>query len=97
MKVITANRITDGAPVYRTLEGVWTETLADAATFEGDDANDELADALAEETIVVGPYVMNVDAPGIPTLRERMREDIRAKGPSIHPQFSRPSNAGRRL
>ena len=94
MKVITGNRVTDGAPVYRTPEGAWTDTLADAASFEGDEANDALADALGEETLVVSPYIMNVDAPGIPTLRERMREDIRARGPSIHPQFARRQNLG---
>jgi hypothetical protein len=92
MKVITGNRVADGAPVYRTPDGAWTDALADAAAFEADDANDALTDALAEETIVVNPYIMNVDAPGVPTLRERMREDIRARGPSIHPQFARRQN-----
>jgi hypothetical protein len=92
MKIVTANRIDDGVPVYRTEDGGWTETFADAAIYEDDVANDMLADAVADDTKVVGPYLVVIDGPGVPTHREAMRENIRAAGPTIHPQFARKQN-----
>jgi hypothetical protein len=94
MKVITGNRLADGVPVYRTEAGEWTESIRDAAVFEDDAATEVLADATAEETKVVGPYIMNIDAPGEPTRREAMRENIRKLGPSVHPEMARPQNVG---
>jgi Protein of unknown function (DUF2849) len=94
MKVVTANRVTDGVPVYRTEAGEWTETILDAAVFADDIVNDVLADATLEETKVVGPYVMTIDEPGTPTHREAMRENIRKLGPSVHPEMARKQNAG---
>jgi len=94
MKVVTANRVTDGVPVYRTEAGEWTETLVDAAIFADEVANDVLADATLEETKVVGPYLMTIDAPGAPTHREAMRENIRKFGPSVHPEMARKANVG---
>jgi hypothetical protein len=94
MKVITGNRLTDGVPVYRTEAGEWTEAITDAAVFSDDAATEVLADATLEETKVVGPYIMNIDEPGVPTHREAMRENIRKLGPSIHPEMARKQNVG---
>ncbi len=92
MKIVTANRLSDGNPVYRTADG-WADAIADAQTYDSDDAaNEALAAAKKQETIVVGPYLMNVANPGEPVARERVRESIRARGPSTHPQFARPQN-----
>ena len=94
MKVITGNRLADGVPVYRTKAGEWTETIRDAAIFADDAATEALGDATAEETKVVGPYIMNIDEIGVPTHREAMRENIRKLGPSVHPEMARKQNVG---
>ena len=36
------------------------------------------------QKIRVGAYLINIDAPGKPAHREAMRENIRARGPTIH-------------
>jgi hypothetical protein len=92
MKIVTGNRLTDGAPVYRTEAGAWTETILDAAIFADEIANDVLADATLEETSIVGPYLMTIEAPGAPARREAVRENIRKLGPSIHPELARRQN-----
>ncbi len=94
MKVITGNRLADGAPVYRTESGGWTEAIRDAAIYDDAAATDVLADATLEETSVVGPYIMTIDSPGEPTHREAMRENIRKLGPSVHPEMARKQNVG---
>ena len=83
MKTVTANDLKTGETVYLTAEGGWSVALADAA----------LAKAEREETIVVGPYLMELDAPAAPGGRARLREEIRAVGPTIHPHFAKPTEA----
>ncbi|HVY02347.1 MAG TPA: DUF2849 domain-containing protein [Caulobacterales bacterium] len=94
MKVVTGNRLADGRPVYRTEDGGWTEAIRDAAIFDDEAATDALADATQEETSVVGPYIMTIDAPGAPAAREAVRENIRKLGPSVHPELARKVNVG---
>ena len=94
-KVVTANRLTDGAVVYRLTNGAYTEDLQAAEVVEGDAAIAALAAAQADETAGVGPYLMDVDTShGVtPDGRGQLRETIREAGPTIHPQFGR--QAGR--
>lgn len=91
-KVVTANRLGDGAVVYLTANNLWTEHLAEADGVEGETALARLALAEAAEGAVAGPYLMDVEigASGIvPAGRAALRERIRAEGPTIHPQFAR--------
>lgn len=91
-KIVTANRLTDGVVVYRVGTNDWVEDLRAGAIVEGDAAMAALNDALREEPLVCGPYLMDVDAAEgkvVPDGRGRLREEIRFFGPTIHPEFGR--------
>lgn len=83
--VVTANRVGDGAVVYRTGDGRWTTDLAQAAVATTASAAGELLGvALADDLHAVGVYVAPVRretdggiAPG------NLRESIRWRGPTI--------------
>ena len=81
MKVVTANRLTDGAVVYLADFG-WTERLEAALRLDEEVANAALARAEAQATTVVAPYLVDADAVGV-VGRERLRETIRATGPTV--------------
>jgi hypothetical protein len=96
-KVVTANRLTDGAVIYRKADGGWTEEIALAAVVEDDAALGALAAAQADESEGVGPYLMDVDTTGgiAPSGRAKLRETIREAGPTIHPEFGRQAERER--
>ncbi|WP_306251510.1 DUF2849 domain-containing protein [Parvularcula sp. IMCC14364] len=93
LKAITANRITDGVPVWLAADGRWAESLADAAIYEGARALSALEYAAAQEAMVVGPYLMEIDrAAGSvqPAGRTILREAIRNAGPTVPSDYSVP-------
>ncbi len=83
--VVTANRLTDGAVVYRTIEGRWSSDLEHAAVVTTVPAATELLVAsVADDKAAVGAYVAPVRLgaggryePG------NLRESIRRAGPTI--------------
>jgi hypothetical protein len=83
---VTANRLGDGRVVFRTAEGRWTIDLADAAfSPSATEAAPPLAAAERDVAlqIVVDPYVIEVDTTGRSPRPVRLREAIRAFGPTI--------------
>lgn len=85
-KVITANRLADGLVVFLDAKGGWPLDLGQARILADDE---ELAGAEAyakrqhDERIVVEPYAIDVelvDGRPVPT---RLRERIRALGPTV--------------
>ncbi|MEM1409581.1 MAG: DUF2849 domain-containing protein [Pseudomonadota bacterium] len=88
-KVITANDLFTGEPIYWTADQNWSADLHHALILEGEAALSELEKAAADEARSVGPYLMDVDQDRHPSGRGQLREDIRNDGPSIHPQFAR--------
>ncbi|MGH6671486.1 MAG: DUF2849 domain-containing protein [Xanthobacteraceae bacterium] len=83
--VITANRVTDGAVVYRRADGGWATRLDDAAiATSAVIARDLLAAAAADAISAVGPYVAPVRLAGDGRARPgNLRELIRAIGPTV--------------
>jgi hypothetical protein len=83
--VVTANRLGDGAVVYRTAHGNWTNDLAAAAVVTTAPAAGELlAAALADRLKAVDAYVAPVEV----TAQQRvvpgnLRERIRLHGPTV--------------
>ena len=84
-KVVTANRLRDGAVVFRRADGSWAIRVEEAAVAADDAAAQALlaaAERDATAALVVAPYLIEV-APGaegpVPTF---YRERIRAFGPS---------------
>jgi Protein of unknown function (DUF2849) len=83
--VITANRLGDGAVIYRTADGRWTNDLAAAAVVTTAPAATEiLTAAVADRLKAVDAYVAPVrltSEHGV--LPGNLREQIRSKGPTV--------------
>jgi hypothetical protein len=83
--LVTANRLTDGVVVYRTLDRSWTTHLDRAAVVSTAPAATELlASAVADDLGAVGAYVAPVQLDKDGTVRPgNLRESIRHAGPTI--------------
>ena len=85
-KAITANRLDDGRVVFLDERGVWTHHLADALFVSDGPALDEAtayAQAQADARIVVEPYPIDIAAVDGRPVPSRIRERIRAEGPTV--------------
>jgi hypothetical protein len=83
--VVTANRLGDGAVVYRTIDGGWSTALTEAAVVDkAPAASALLAAAVADDIGAVGAYVapVRLKADGAPE-PGNLRERIRLTGPTI--------------
>lgn len=84
--IVTANRLGDGVVVYLAAGDRWSERLDEALVVADDAAKAALARAEAPEhaTVVVGPYLMPVEAEAETGPHPAStREVIRARGPSV--------------
>jgi hypothetical protein len=83
--VVTANRVGDGAVVYRRTDGGWTTKLDGAAIATSAEVAKELmAAAVADDLRAVGAYVAPVKLSAGGTVRPgNLRELIRLAGPTI--------------
>jgi hypothetical protein len=83
--VVTANRLGDGAVVYRAADGTWTRDLAAAAVVTTTPAALELLGAaISDKVAVVDAYVAPVElAPQRQVLPGNLRERIRCSGPTV--------------
>lgn len=81
--IVTANRTSDGAVIYRTDNG-WSVRIADAAVVRNaDDARALLADAVADDVGAVGSYIAPVDVIEGKIEPGNLREHIRSGGVTI--------------
>ena len=83
--VITANRLGDGAVVYRSADGRWTKDLAAAAVVTTTLAAIELltaalADKLEAVDVYVAPVTLTREQQVLPG---NLRERIRLNGPTV--------------
>lgn len=96
MKVITANRLLNGDVVWLAENGSWVERITLAKVYDGKDA---VAAALAEgleaekNQKVVGVYEMDVTVEEGVIIPVRLREKIRATGPTTHPELGKQAQA----
>lgn len=87
LKVLTANRLLDGAVVYLTDLGAWDEALVHARAVDNKEDGEAML-AKGREAVgfrqIVSPYLMDVVRAPDGVLRPvKMREIIRARGPSV--------------
>ncbi|WGD28879.1 DUF2849 domain-containing protein [Ancylobacter sp. WKF20] len=82
---VTANRLTDGAVVWRTADGGWSADLADAAIVTTSDAAIALLAAAQQRDIeAVGAYVAPVLLGEDGSVQPgNLRERIRVAGPTF--------------
>ncbi|WP_417685681.1 DUF2849 domain-containing protein [Roseibium sp.] len=92
MKVITANRLLDGEVVWQGADGAWVELLPQAQVLEGKE-DVAAALALAEKSVanreVVEAYAIDVKDEDGRIVPVRLREVIRAAGPTTHPALGK--------
>jgi hypothetical protein len=83
--VVTANRLRDGAVIYRAADGGWTTELAAAVVVTTTPAAQDLLEgAVADDVGAVGPYVAPVKlTDDRRVLPGNLRERIRLAGPTI--------------
>jgi predicted NAD/FAD-binding protein len=83
--VVTANRVGDGAVVYRRADGGWTTDLTGAAVAtDAARARALITDATADELRAVGSYIAPVKLTPDGEVRPgNLRELIRRSGPTI--------------
>lgn len=93
MKIITANRLSDGRVIYVGEAGAVVDSLAVAAVFEPEAADEALALAAAQPAVFVNPYLVEVAlGDGLsrtPSGRDRLKETIRSAGPTVGNSLNR--------
>jgi hypothetical protein len=85
-KVVTGNRLGDGRVVFLTIDGDWSPDIAAARVLDGAAEVKEAeayAQAQHDARIVVEPYVIDVEVTDGTARPTRLRERIRAAGPTV--------------
>jgi hypothetical protein len=93
MKSLTANDLRTGEAVFWS-QGRWVERYADADRFDGDAAAAALATAETQGTIVVAPYLIDLQETPDGPVPVSFRERVRALGPTNHPQHGKQAEGG---
>jgi hypothetical protein len=92
MKVLTGNRLIDGEAVWYAPSGHWAETLV-GADVASDKAHEEKLDAIGKAAFaankVLDVELIDVDVIDGAIVPLRLRERIRAAGPTIHPELGK--------
>jgi hypothetical protein len=86
LQAMTANRLVDGIVVFLAEDGSWSERAQDcriARTADEAAALTAVAEAAATAGVVVGPYLMEVVVTPQGAVPAKLRERIRALGPSV--------------
>jgi len=91
-KAITANRLRDGFVVYLARDGGWSDWIDDARVAATDEEEAELLASAARavaDALVVNPYAIEVGDDGGAVRPLHIKEAIRARGPTSHPDFGK--------
>ena len=92
-QVITANRLTDGIVVFVGPDAAWVETIGAAKVYDSPAA---VAEGLAgtkkdeENNLVLDVYAVEVTSKDGAVVPVRLREAIRAQGPTVLPHHGKP-------
>ncbi|MBJ7511830.1 DUF2849 domain-containing protein [Brevundimonas sp.] len=82
MKIVTANRLSDGRVIYAGLNNQPVERLEEASTLDEAAAEIVLAEVAGRPDVFVNPYLVEVQDRA-PSGRDRLKERIRAAGPTV--------------
>ncbi len=91
-QVITANRLRDGVVVFRAADGSWPEHIEAAEVHTSPESvKTALAASVAAEADnhVLDVYAIDVAAKEGGLVPTRLREAIRATGPTTHPEHGK--------
>ena len=94
MRALTANRLADGEAVFWNA-GRWVERFIEAQLFEAPQVAEAAeAEAKAQQTLVVDPYLIDVIPAEEGWAPLSYRERIRCLGPTNHPQHGKQADGG---
>jgi hypothetical protein len=94
MKALTANRLVDGEVVFWRA-GDWVERFADAEVFSDEAAAERAeAQARAQITLLVDPYLIEVATDGGAPAPLAYRERLRALGPTNKLEHGKQAEGG---
>ncbi len=92
LQVLTANRLSDGEAVWWSADNRWSETLHGAEVAADEAAADELSiigKAALAANRVVDVNLIEVEIAGAAIVPLRLREKIRAAGPTNRPDLGK--------
>jgi hypothetical protein len=85
MKILTANRLTDGEAVWYAADHSWSETI-DGSEIARDKAGEQRLEAIGkaahDDNFVVDVNLIDIEIVGGDIVPVRLREKIRADGPT---------------
>ena len=94
-QIVTASRLADGAVVFLDAAGGWSERL-DCAAIAADKVESAAAldagKAGEAASVVVDVYAVDVSVTSGTAVPLKLREAIRARGPTILPAFTKPGS-----
>ncbi len=82
MKIVTANRLSDGRVIYAGVDNQPVEHIDQASVLDETAAELVLADVAGRPDVFVNPYLFEVQNRS-PSGRDRLKERIRSAGPSV--------------
>jgi hypothetical protein len=93
-KVLTANRLGPGEVVYWNATRGWVGAFEDAELLPDVSAEQVLAGAAewVQKREVVAPYLFDVRLEGGKAIPVKVREAIRAKGPTVRPDLGKQAD-----
>ena len=97
MKILTANRLTDGEAVWYAADGSWIETIEGseiAAEKASEDRLDAIGKAAHESNLVVDVNLIDVELVDGAITPNRLRERIRAAGPTNRHDLGKQTRPG---
>lgn len=94
MKILAANRLIDGGAVWLGEDGLWVDDIRQAHIARDREAELrllEIACLAVQRNEVVDAECVDIEIVGDVVRPLRLRERIRATGPSIYPELSKSS------
>ena len=82
MKIVTANRLSDGRVIYVGVDNQPVERIDQASMLDDAAAEIVIAEVAGRPEIFVNPYAVEVQD-RTPSGRERLKERIRSAGPTV--------------
>lgn len=82
MKIVTANRLSDGRVIYAGVDNQPVETIDQASVLDEAAADIVLAEVAGRPAVFVNPYLVEVQG-HTPSGRDRLKERIRSAGPTV--------------
>ena len=97
MKILTANRLTDGEAVWYAADQTWAETIETAEIARDKDGEarlEAIGQAAARDNLVVDVALIDVELVDGAIEPTRLREKIRASGPTNRTDLGKQARPG---